>query len=63
MENLGYLTVLLGFCLAVYAALAALVGKWRRNAFLELSAQRAVAAMWLMVTSATVLLLYAIFHR
>ena len=61
MENLGYLTVLLGFCLAVYAALAALVGKWRRNAFLELSAQRAVAAMWLMVTSATVLLLYAIF--
>ena len=61
MENLGYLTVLLGFCLSVYAALAALVGKWRRNAFLELSAQRAVAAMWLMVTSATVLLLYAIF--
>jgi cytochrome c-type biogenesis protein CcmF len=61
MENLGYLTILLGFCLAVYAIVAALVGKWRNNAFLELSAQRAVAAMWVMVTSAVVLLLYAIF--
>ena len=61
MENLGYLTILLGFCLAVYAIVAALVGKWRNNPFLELSAQRAVAAMWVMVTSAVVLLLYAIF--
>ena len=61
MENLGYLTVLLGFCLAVYAAVAALVGKWKQNAFLELSAQRAVAAMWVMVTAASGILLYAIF--
>ncbi len=61
MENLGYLTILLGFCLAIYAIVAALVGKLRNNAFLELSAQRAVAAMWVMVTSAVVLLLYAIF--
>ena len=61
MENLGYLTILLGFCLALYAIVAALIGKWRRNAFLELSAQRAVVAMWVMVTSAVALLLYAIF--
>ena len=61
MENLGYLTVLLGFSLAVYAAVAALVGKWKENAFLELSAQRAVAAMWVMVTAASGILLYSIF--
>ncbi len=61
MENLGYLTILLGFCLALYAIVAALIGKWRQNAFLELSAQRAVVAMWVMVTSAVALLLYAIF--
>ncbi len=60
MENIGYLTVLLGFCLSVYAIIAALVGKWRRNAFLELSAQRAVAMMWVMVTTASVVLVYAI---
>ena len=61
MENLGYLTVLLAFCLTVYALLAALAGKWRGNAFLELSAQRAVTAAWIMVTSAAGILLWAIF--
>ena len=60
MENIGYLAVLLGFSLSVYAIIAALLGKWRQNAFLELSAQRAVAMMWVMVTTASVVLLYAI---
>ena len=60
MENLGYLAVLLGFCLSIYAIIAALVGKLRQNAFLELSAQRAVAMMWVMVTTASVVLVYAI---
>ena len=60
MENVGYLAVLLGFCLSIYAIVAALVGKFRRNAFLEVSAQRAVAAMWVMITTASVLLLYMI---
>ena len=60
MENIGYLAVLLGFCLSIYAIVAALLGKWRQNAFLELSAQRAVAMMWVMVTAASAVLLYAI---
>ena len=60
MENIGYLAVLLGFCLSIYAIVAALVGKLRRNPFLEVSAQRAVAAMWVMITTASVLLLYLI---
>ena len=60
MENLGYLAVLLGFLVSVYAVLAALVGKWRNNPFLELSAQRAVMGAWVMVTTASAVLLYAI---
>lgn len=60
MENLGYLAVLLGFLLSLYATVAALVGKRRRNAFLELSAQRAVLGAWLMVTAASGILLHAI---
>jgi cytochrome c-type biogenesis protein CcmF len=60
MENLGYLGVLLAFLLSVYATVAALTGKLRRNPFLELSAQRAVLAAWLMTTSASAILLHAI---
>ena len=60
MENLGYLAVLLAFVLSVYAVLAALGGKLRRNPFLELSAQRAVLAAWLMTTAASAILLHAI---
>ena len=47
MENLGYLSVLLAFLLSLYAIVAALAGKWRRNLFLEASAQRAVFAAWI----------------
>ena len=60
MENLGYLAALLAFVLSVYAVLAALGGKLRRNPFLELSAQRAVLAAWLMTTAASAILLHAI---
>ena len=60
MENLGYLAVLLAFLLSAYAAVAALGGKLRRNLFLEVSAQRAVLAAWLMTTAATGILLHAI---
>ena len=60
MENLGYLAVLLAFLLSVYATVAALGGKLRRNPFLELSAQRAVLAAWLMTTAASAILLHAI---
>ncbi len=60
MENLGYVSLLLAFVLCLYAIIAGLVGKWRGNPFLELSAQRAVFATWVMVTTAAGLLLYAI---
>ncbi len=60
MENLGYISLLLAFILCLYAIAAGLVGKWRRNPFLELSAQRAVFATWVLVTTAAGLLLYAI---
>ncbi len=60
MENLGYLAVLLGFLVSVYAVVAALAGRLRNNAFLEVSAQRAVLSAWLLVTAASGILLYAI---
>ena len=60
MENLGYLAVLLAFLLSAYATVAALAGKLRRNPFLELSAQRAVLAAWLMTSAASGILLHAI---
>ena len=60
MENLGYLAVLLAFVLSAYAVVAALGGKLRRNPFLELSAERAVLAAWLMTTAASAILLHAI---
>ena len=60
MENLGYLAVLLGLLVSLYSIASAVVGRLRRNAFLEVSAQRAVAAAWLLVTAAAGILLYAI---
>ncbi len=60
MENIGYLAVLLGFLVSVYAVVASLVGRLRNNSFLEVSAQRAVVSAWLLVTTASGVLLYAI---
>jgi cytochrome c-type biogenesis protein CcmF len=60
MANLGYLAILFSFCLCVYGVVASLAGRWRGNAFLEVSGQRAVLAVWLLVTTASGLLLYGI---
>ena len=60
MANLGYLAILFSFCLCVYGVVAALAGKWRGKPFLEVSAQRAVLAVWVLVTTASGLLLYGI---
>jgi cytochrome c-type biogenesis protein CcmF len=60
MPNLGYLAVLFSFCLCVYGVAASLVGKWRDKPFLEVSAQRAVLAVWVLVTTASGLLLFSI---
>jgi cytochrome c-type biogenesis protein CcmF len=60
MENLGSLAVLLAFCLAVYSILGSVVGRLRRNPFLILSAERAVYSVWLLITVASGILVYAL---
>jgi cytochrome c-type biogenesis protein CcmF len=60
MENLGSLAVLLAFCLAVYAIIGSVVGRLKRNPFLILSAERAVYAVWFLITVASGVLVYAL---
>ena len=56
MENIGALSILLGFCLAVFAVAAALAGKYGRRPFLVVSAERAVYAVWVLLTLASAIL-------
>jgi cytochrome c-type biogenesis protein CcmF len=60
MENLGSLAILLAFCIAVYATLSSVAGRVKGNPFLVLSAERAVYAIWALVTLSSVLLVYAL---
>ena len=60
MENLGSLAIVLAFCLSVYAVVASIAGKLRRNPFLVVSAERAVYAIWFLLTFASALLVYAL---
>ncbi len=60
MENIGALALLLAFCLAVYSVAGSLLGKFRRNAFLAVSAERAVYSVWFLVTIAAGLLVYSL---
>ena len=60
MENIGALSILLAFCLSLYSVAASLIGKWKRRPFLVVSAERAVHAIWLLLTLASGLLLYAL---
>ncbi|MCU1293950.1 MAG: cytochrome c assembly protein [Bryobacterales bacterium] len=60
MENLGALSVLLAFCMAVFSVGASLAGKYGRRPFLVVSAERAVYATWLLLTVASGLLVSAL---
>ena len=60
MENIGALALLLAFCLAVYSVIASLAGKLRRNAFLAVSAERAVYSVWFLTTTAASILVYSL---
>jgi cytochrome c-type biogenesis protein CcmF len=60
MENLGSLAILLAFAVALYAAVASVVGRLKRNPYLLVSGQRAVYAVWVLVTLASGLLVYAL---
>jgi cytochrome c-type biogenesis protein CcmF len=56
MENIGALAVLLAFCLAIFAIVAAVAGKYARRPFLVVSAERAVYAVWALLTAASAIL-------
>ncbi|HEV3334166.1 MAG TPA: heme lyase CcmF/NrfE family subunit [Bryobacteraceae bacterium] len=60
MENLGSLAILLAFCAAIYAAVASVVGKLKHKPFLVVSGERAVYSIWVLITLASGILVYAI---
>jgi cytochrome c-type biogenesis protein CcmF len=60
MENIGALCILLAFCLTVYAVVASVVGRLKKNSFLTLSGERAVYSVWVLVTVAAGLLVYSL---
>jgi cytochrome c-type biogenesis protein CcmF len=60
MENIGALSILIAFCLAVFAAMASLAGKYGRRPFLIISAERAVYAAWVLLTTASVVLIVSL---
>src|SRR5215469_14076143 len=60
MENVGALAILLAFCLAIYAVIASLVGKWAKRPLLIISAERAVYCIFALLTAAVGMLLFAL---
>ena len=60
MENVGALALLLAFCISLYAIVASVVGRLKKKPFLILSGERAVIAVWLLVSSAAGILVYAL---
>ena len=61
MENVGALAILLAFCLAIYAAVGSVAGKIFKKPFLGASGERAVYAVWLLLTLASGILVYSLF--
>jgi cytochrome c-type biogenesis protein CcmF len=60
MENLASLAILLAFCAAIYAVAASVTGRMRRNPFLVVSGERAVYAVWALVTTGVAILEFAL---
>jgi len=60
MENIGALSILLAFCLAIYAVVGSIIGKFKKNSFLVVSAERAVYSVWILLTVAAGLLIYVL---
>jgi cytochrome c-type biogenesis protein CcmF len=60
METLGAYSLLLALCLAAYAFLASVIGGWKDKPFLVVSARRAVYGVFLMLTAASAILVYAL---
>jgi len=60
MENLGALSILLAFCLAVYALAASAIGGWLKKPYLVVSGERAVLAVFALLTTASAILVYGL---
>jgi cytochrome c-type biogenesis protein CcmF len=60
MEVLGALAILFAFCLAIYAFAGSLVGVWKQRPYLRKSAERAVLGVFILVTAASAVLVYAL---
>jgi cytochrome c-type biogenesis protein CcmF len=60
MENVGALAVLLAFCISLYAIVASVAGRLRNKPFLTLSGERAVLAVWLLISTAAGILIYSL---
>jgi cytochrome c-type biogenesis protein CcmF len=60
MENFGSLAILLAFAVAIYAAVASVVGRIENKPFLIASARRAVYSVWVLMTLASGILLHAL---
>lgn len=60
MEILGAFAILLAFCLAIYAFTASVVGTIRKRAFLVVSGERAVYGIWVLMTTASGILVYSL---
>src|SRR3984893_10452858 len=60
MENIGALSILLAFCFAIYPVIGSAAGKIKKNAFLVVSAERAVYSVWILLTIASGLLIYSL---
>ena len=62
MENIGALSVLLAFCLAVFAIASSILGKYGQRPFLIVSAERAVYATWILLTVASAVLIASLIN-
>jgi cytochrome c-type biogenesis protein CcmF len=60
MENVGALALLLAFCISLYAIVASVAGRLRNKPFLTLSGERAVLAVWLLISTAAGILIYSL---
>src|ERR1700722_14537964 len=60
MENVGALALLLAFCISLYAIVASVAGRLKNKPFLTLSGERAVLAVWLLVSAAAGILIYSL---
>ncbi len=62
MENIGALSILIAFCLAIFSVVAAVTGKYARRPFLVVSAERGVYAIWLLLTLASAMLVISLIN-